>query len=125
MLRPGFRFSIDKGATQEGGFEICFPNGCFAESKVRGQTIDQMKKGNVLNISVKNQANNEVVFVLPLAGFAKAFDGAQIDPKVLEDQQRKLELELQKRAEEQRKALESQGGAPGGAPGGGAPAGAR
>jgi hypothetical protein len=67
--------------------------------------IDQMKKGNVLNISVKNQANNEVVFVLPLAGFAKAFDGAPIDPKVLEDQQRKLELELQKRAEEQRKAL--------------------
>lgn len=123
MLRPGFRFSIDKGATQEGGFEICFPNGCFAESKVRGQTIDQMKKGNVLNISVKNQANNEVVFVLPLSGFAKAFDGAPIDPKVLEDQQRKLELELQKRAEEQRKALESQGAAPGGAPAGGAPAG--
>jgi invasion protein IalB len=110
MLRPGFRFSVDKGATQDGGFEICFPNGCFAESKVKGPTIDQMKKGNSLNVMVKNQANNEVNFVLPLAGFAKAFDGAPIDPKVLEDQQRKLEEELQKRAEEQRKALESQQG---------------
>ena len=110
MLRPGFRFSVDKGATQDGGFEICFPNGCFAESKVKGPTIDQMKKGNTLNVMVKNQANNEVNFVLPLAGFAKAFDGAAIDPKVLEDQQRKLEEELQKRAEEQRKALESQQG---------------
>jgi invasion protein IalB len=110
MLRPGFRFSIDKGATQDGGFEICFPNGCFAESKVKGPTIDQMKKGNSLNVMVKNQANNEVNFVLPLSGFAKAFDGAPIDPKVLEDQQRKLEEELQKRAEEQRKVLESQQG---------------
>jgi len=43
---------------------------------------------------VKNQANNEVNFVLPLSGFAKAFDGAPIDPKVLEDQQRKA-LEAQ------------------------------
>jgi invasion protein IalB len=111
MLRPGFRFSVDKGATQDGGFEICFPNGCFAESKVKGPTIDQMKKGNSLNVMVKNQANNEVNFVLPLSGFAKAFDGAPIDPKVLEDQQRKLEEELQKRAEEQRKALEAQQGA--------------
>jgi len=112
MLRPGFRFSVDKGATQDGGFEICFPNGCFAESKVKGPTIDQMKKGTSLNVMVKNQANNEVNFVLPLSGFAKAFDGAPIDPKVLEEQQKKLEEELQKRAEEQRKALEAQ---PGGA----------
>ncbi|MDB5643183.1 MAG: Invasion associated locus family protein [Hyphomicrobiales bacterium] len=111
MLRPGFRFSVDKGATQEGGFEICFPNGCFAESKVKGPTIDQMKKGTTLNISVKNQANNEVTFAIPMAGFGKAFDGAAIDPKVLEEQQKRLEAELQKRAEEQRKALESQQGA--------------
>ncbi|MBX9738528.1 MAG: invasion associated locus B family protein [Beijerinckiaceae bacterium] len=108
LLRPGFRFSVDKGATQEGGFEICFPNGCFAEAKVKGPSIDQMKKGTVMNVAVKNQANNEVTFALPLAGFAKAFDGAPIDPKVLEDQQKRLEQELQKRAEEQRKQLESQ-----------------
>jgi invasion protein IalB len=111
MLRPGFRFSIDKGATQEGGFEICFPNGCFAESKVKGATIDQMKKGSTLNISVKNQANNEVTFAIPIAGFGKAFDGAAMDPKVLEEQQKRLEQELQKRAEEQRKSLEGQQGA--------------
>ena len=110
MLRPGFRFSVDKGATQDGAFEICFPNGCFAEAKVKGPSIDQMKKGTSLNVMVKNQANNEVNFVLPLAGFAKAFDGAPIDPKVLEEQQKKLEEELQKRAEEQRKALEGQQG---------------
>ena len=107
MLRPGFRFNVDKGATQDGGFEICFPNGCFAEAKVKGTTIDQMKKGTTLNVAVRNQVNNEVTFGVPIAGFGKAFDGPPIDPKVLEDQQKKLQEELQKRAEDERKRLEA------------------
>jgi invasion protein IalB len=107
MLRPGFRFAVDKGDTLEGAFEICFPNGCFAESRVKSATVDEMKKGSVLSISVRNQANNEVTFGVPLAGFGKAFDGPAIDPKVLADQQKKLQEELQKRAEEERKRLEA------------------
>ena len=117
MLRPGFRFSVDKGATTEGGFEICFPNGCFAEAKVKNPIIDQMKKGTILNVSVKNQVNNEVTFGVPIAGFGKAFDGPAIDPKVLEDQQKKLQDELQKRAEDERKKLEATAPAPAPAPG--------
>ncbi|MCI0736412.1 MAG: invasion associated locus B family protein [Beijerinckiaceae bacterium] len=107
MLRPGFRFVIDKGETQSGGFEICFPNGCFAEARVTGAIIDQTKKGSTLSVAVKNQVNNEITFVIPLAGFGKAFDGPPIDPKVLEEQQKKLQEELQKRAEEERKRLEA------------------
>jgi invasion protein IalB len=107
MLRPGFRFAIDKGVELEGSFEICFPNGCFAEAKVKGATIDQIKKGSILSVSVKNQVNNEITFAIPLAGFGRSFDGPAIDPKVLEEQQKKLQEELQKRAEEERKRLEA------------------
>jgi invasion protein IalB len=107
MLRPGFRFAIDKGAELEGSFEICFPNGCFAESKVKGATIDQIKKGSILSVKVKNQVNNEITFDIPVAGFGRAFDGPPIDPKVLEEQQKKLQEELQKRAEDERKRLEA------------------
>ncbi|MGB7044157.1 MAG: invasion associated locus B family protein, partial [Methylocella sp.] len=107
MLRPGFRFAIDKGVELEGSFEICFPNGCFAEAKVKGATIDQIKKGSILSVAVKNQVNNEITFAIPLAGFGRAFDGPAIDPKVLEAQQKKLQEELQKRAEEERKRLEA------------------
>ena len=107
MLRPGFRFAIDKGAELEGSFEICFPNGCFAESKVKGATIDQIKKGSILSVRVKNQVNNEITFDIPVAGFGRAFDGPPIDPKVLEEQQKKLQEELQKRAEDERKRLEA------------------
>jgi invasion protein IalB len=107
MLRPGFRFSVDNGAPTEGAFEICFPNGCFAEARVKGTTIAELKKGTVMNVDVKNQANNLVTFGVPLSGFDKAFDGPPIDPKVLEEQQKKLQAELQKRAEDERKKLEA------------------
>ncbi|MGB9186498.1 MAG: invasion associated locus B family protein [Methylovirgula sp.] len=126
MLRPGFRFAVDRGPTFDGAFEICFPNGCFAESRVKSQTVDQMKKGTVLSIAVRNQVNNEVMFGVPLAGFGKAYDGPAVDPKVLAEQQKKLQEQLQKRAEEEKKRLEAArqagaaagGAAPPAAPGG-------
>ena len=118
MLRPGFRFSVDSGPTAEGSFEICFPNGCFAEAKIRGSSVDTMKNGSKLSVSVRNQANNEVTFAVPLANFGKSYDGPAIDPEVLRKQQEQLQAGLQKQAEEERKRLEAQksaGGATGGA----------
>ena len=49
---------------------------------------------------------------LPLADFAKAYDGPPTDPKEFEAQQRKLQDELQRRADEARKKLEAEKGAP-------------
>ena len=126
LLKPGFRFSIDKGPQETGAFEICFPNGCFAEAKVKPATVDSMKKAEKLSVVVKNQVNNEVTFVLPLANFGKAFDGAAIDPKVLEERQKKLQEDMEKKAAEERGKLDaSKGGAaaPAPAPAGKAPAG--
>ena len=121
MLRPGFRFTVDKGATMEGSYEICFPNGCFAESKVKQATVDSMKKGTALHVQVRNGVGAEVAFNVPLDGFGKAFDGPAIDPKVLEEQQKKLQEQLQKKAEEERKKLEAQKGAAAPAPAPAAP----
>lgn len=107
MLRPGFRFAIDNGQTTDGSYEICFPNGCFAEAKIKGNLLEAMKKGKVMDVSVRNRDNAEVIFGVPLEGFGKAFDGPAIDPKVLQEQQQKLQAELQKRAEDERKRLEA------------------
>ena len=114
LLKPGFRFSIDKGPQETGAFEICFPNGCFAEAKVKPATVDSMKKAEKMAVVVKNQVNNEVTFVLPLADFGKAFDGPAIDPKVLEERQKKLQADMEKKAAEERGKLDaSKGGAAG------------
>jgi invasion protein IalB len=107
LLPPGFRFYIDKGSLFAGTFQICFPNGCIAEASLKGPTLDQLKKGSILSVVVKNQAAVEVTIDIPVAGFGRSFDGAAVDPKVFEEQQKKLQEELQKRAEEERKRLEA------------------
>ncbi len=112
LLKPGFRFSVDKGAMLEGEFEICFPNGCFAESKVKGATINAMKAGTSLNIVVRNQFNGEVTFALPLAGFGKAFDGPPVDPQVLQAQQDALRKQMEQKIEDERKKAAAGGAAP-------------
>jgi len=127
LLKPGVRFSIDKGATSEGSFEFCMPNGCFAETRVKGNVIEQMKKGKVFNIVAKGLANNEVTFGLPIEGFGKAFDGAAVPADVIAKQQQEMQADLQKQlqaqAEARRKQLEQQSQqAPAAAPAGGAAA---
>jgi invasion protein IalB len=113
LLQPGIRFAVDTGQATPGRYAVCFPNGCFAEAPgLKDEVVAAMKKGTTLNVSVQNQMQREVTFAVPLAGFGKAFDGAPIDPKVLEEQQKKLQAELEKRSEEMRKQLEQKGGAP-------------
>ncbi|MBV9076116.1 MAG: invasion associated locus B family protein [Methylobacteriaceae bacterium] len=107
LLKPGIRFAVDQSSPLAGTYTICFPNGCFAETVgLKDDLVAAMKKGTNINVSVQNQVGREVTFVVPLAGFAKAFDGAPIDPKVLEEQQKRLQDELEKRSEELRKRLE-------------------
>jgi invasion protein IalB len=123
LLQPGIRFAVDQGQAMPGRYSICFPNGCFAEvAQVTPDTINQLKRGTTLNISVQNQALREVTFAVPLTGFGRAFDGPPVDPKVLEEQQRTLQEQLQRRSEEMKKRLEEQSNAAGaGAPASPAP----
>jgi len=55
-----------------------------------------------------NGSGQAISLVLPLTDFAKAYDGPPTDPQVFEQQQKKLQDELQRRAEEARKKLEAQ-----------------
>lgn len=122
LLQPGIRFGVDSAQPTGGRFAICFPNGCFAEAQVKDDFINALKKGTSLNVSVQNQGAREVTFQIPLTDFAKGFDGAPIDPKVLEEQQKKLQDEVAKRQEELRKRLGAGDAAPGAAPAPAAPA---
>jgi invasion protein IalB len=106
-LKPGFRFAVDKGAAEAGAFEVCTPNdGCVGVAKVKSGFVDGMKKGEKLSIIVKNPSGAEATALVPLAGFGKAFDGPAMDPKVAEERQKKLQDELQKKADEERKKME-------------------
>lgn len=121
LLGPGIRFGVDSAQPTAGKYAICFPNGCFAEAQVNEATVNTIKKGNTLNVSVQNQVGKEVTFAIPTEGFGKAFDGAPIDPKKLEEQQKALQSELEKRNEELRRRLSGDAPPPAPAPGAEAP----
>jgi invasion protein IalB len=108
QLQQGTRVIIDQGTPTQRPYVICFPNGCMSDYDADLDMVGKLKKGQGLIIQAINAGGQPISLSLPLADFAKAYDGPPTDPKVLEEQQKKLQEELQKRAEDARKKLESQ-----------------
>jgi invasion protein IalB len=107
-IQPGTRVIVDNGQPMTGPYVICFNNGCMADYEASSELIGKLKKGQGLVIQGINGSGQPISLVVPLGDFAKAYDGAPTDPKVFEEQQKKLQEELQRRAEDARKRLESQ-----------------
>ena len=102
MIQPGVRFSVEGMQPVNAKFQICLPQGCFVEGELNEPAIASLKKGTVLRIDMQNQVGQEVNFEVPLAGFAKAYDGPGMDQQTLQKMQE----------EAQRAAQGQQGGAP-------------
>ncbi len=112
QLVHGTRIIVDSNPPLQGPYVICFQNGCMSDYEATPELIASLKKGQNLVVQAINSNGAPLTLPLPLAGeFAKAYDGPPTDPKVFEENQKKLQEELQKRAEEQRKKLEGAGGA--------------
>ena len=110
QLIRGTRVIVDSNAPQQSPYVICFQNGCMSDYEATPELLANLKKGQNLVVQAINSNGAPLTLPLPLAGeFAKAYDGAPTDPKVFEENQKKLQEELQKRAEEQRKKLEAAG----------------
>jgi invasion protein IalB len=108
QLPQGTRVIVDQGQPMNAPYIICFTNGCMADYEASSELIGKLKKGQGLVVQGINSQGQAVSLVLPLVDFGKAYDGPPTDPKVFEEQQKKLQDDLQKRAEEARKKLESQ-----------------
>src|ERR1700692_4194147 len=103
---------IDQNQPMTAPYVICFTNGCMADYETTPDMITKMKSGQGLVVQAINSTGQPISLVLPLTDFAKAYDGPPTDPKVFEEQQKKLQEELQRRADEARKKLETQQGQP-------------
>jgi invasion protein IalB len=111
QLVHGTRIVVDNNPPAQSGFSFCYPNGCIADYELTPELLAILKKGQVLYVQAIPANNEAVTLPLPLQegsnSFAKAYDGPPTDPKVFEENQKKLQEELQKRADEQRKKLEA------------------
>jgi invasion protein IalB len=112
QLIHGTRVIIDQNQPLTAPYVICFTNGCMADYETTPDMITKMKSGQGLVVQAINSTGQPISLVLPLTDFAKAYDGPPTDPKVFEEQQKKLQEELQRRADEARKKLEQQQGQP-------------
>jgi invasion protein IalB len=112
QLIHGTRVIIDQNQPMTAPYVICFTNGCMADYEASADMITKMKSGQGLVVQAINSTGQPISLVLPLTDFAKAYDGPPTDPKVFEEQQKKLQEELQRRADEARKKLEQQQGQP-------------
>jgi invasion protein IalB len=113
QLAHGTRVIVDQNQPMTAPYVICFSNGCMADYEASTDLIGKMKKGQGLVIQAINATGQPISLVMPLGDFAKAYDGPPTDPKEFEAQQKKLQEELQRRADEARKKLEQQqGGTP-------------
>jgi invasion protein IalB len=108
LLSPGFRLIPEKGEPIAGRFAFCLPQGCFAEAELSSAGVNALRKSAAASVVVKNQANNEVTFVVPMKDFAGAYDGPPMDPKVIEQQNQELQHQLEEKARQQREQLEKQ-----------------
>jgi invasion protein IalB len=107
QLVHGTRVIVDGNPPAQSPYVICFANGCMSDYEVTPELLANMKKGQNLVVQAINSNGAPLTLPLPLAEFAKAYDGPPTDPKQFEETQKKLQEELQKRAEEARKKLEA------------------
>jgi len=99
-LVPGARIVVDEKEAMTAPFVVCLPkNGCMADYKADTDFIEKLKKGQSLAIQAFEKGK-PISFTLPLAGFAKAYDGPATDPTGLNQRQEDLANELQSRSED-------------------------
>jgi invasion protein IalB len=108
QLQHGTRVLVDQDQPMQSPYKICFPIGCMSDYPVDDAMVAKLKKGQAITIQAINMQGTPISLPMPLNDFSKAYDGPATDPKAFEEQQRKLQDELQKKAEEARKKLEAQ-----------------
>jgi invasion protein IalB len=108
QIPQGTRLLLDKEEPQLGRYVVCLPNGCMADFEVSKDFVAKLKKGQQIVLQGINLPGQAASYMLPLTDFAKANDGPATDPKQFEADQKKLQEELQKKADEARKRLQAQ-----------------
>ena len=108
QLAHGTRVIVDQNQPMTAPYVICFSNGCMADYEAIGRSDRQNEeRARASSSRPSTPTGQPISLVMPLNDFGKAYDGPPTDPKVFEEQQKKLQEELQRRADEARKKLES------------------
>jgi invasion protein IalB len=81
QLIHGTRIIVDSNPPAQSPYVICFANGCMSDYDASPELLANMKKGQNLVVQAINANGAPLTLALPLAEFAKAYDGPPTDPK--------------------------------------------
>jgi invasion protein IalB len=102
-MPQGTRVIVDDSEPLTAPYIVCFSNGCMADYEASEELISRLTTGKGLTVQGINAQGKAVSFILPLASFAKAHDGPPTDSKVFEEQQRQLQEQLNRGADDKGK----------------------
>jgi len=103
QIPQGTRITVDGDQPLKGHYIVCLPNGCLADHDASPEFISKLKNGQTIVLQAINMPGQAVSYPIPLADFGKANDGPPTDPKKFEEEQAKLQAELQRRLEAQKR----------------------
>jgi invasion protein IalB len=105
-LALGARAVVDQGKAFTAASFRCQPSACTAEFNVTADMLARLEGGRQLLLQSVTPGGQPVRFPVPLADFASVHAGPPNDQKAIEElQQKKLQDELHRRAEDMRKNL--------------------
>ena len=98
LLPRGTRVLID---TDEQGamvlpIVVCAGGGCMAQIETNAEMVAKLKKGQNLYVQAYNMQQAVFTLAVPLADFAKAYDGPPTDQKEVEERNKRLQEQLEK-----------------------------
>ena len=102
LLPRGTRVIIDNDEQSALVLPIitCADGACIAQTEANADTVNKLKKGKTLFLQAYSMQQTVFTLPVPLSDFAKAYDGPATDPKVIEERNKKLQEQLQKRGEQ-------------------------
>ncbi|MBL0372974.1 invasion associated locus B family protein [Rhizobium sp. KVB221] len=106
LIPPGILMQIDGAKGQKLEYGVCMPDLCIAELPLTDGVIASLKKGNEVVFTSVNFQRMPNPIKISLEGFTGTFDGPAMEQSKLQERQRLLQEEMQKKADEARKKLQ-------------------
>ncbi len=106
-IPPGVNMQIDGGKAQRVPFSVCMPDKCVAQVPLTDAIIDSFKRGGEVVFTSVNFQRAPNPIKISLSGFTDAFDGKPVAQSELQERQRLLQEEMQRKAQSAREKLEA------------------
>lgn len=106
-IPPGVNMQIDDGKAQRVPYSVCMPDKCVAQVPLTDAIVDSFKRGGEVVFTSINYQRAANPIKISLKGFTDAFDGEPVAQSELQERQRLLQEEMQRKAQSAREKLEA------------------